>query len=89
MPPPILILLFHSNANMEIQFQFNKKISRSNPINHTFVVPNYRLCKLQLFSRQVPPDAILSGKISQRLLSLDFMRGFIMVLLALESYGPV
>lgn len=38
-------------------------------------------------SRQVPPDAILSGKISQRLLSLDFMRGFIMVLLALESTG--
>lgn len=32
------------------------------------------------------PD-ILSGKISQRLLSLDFMRGFIMVLLALESTG--
>ncbi len=32
-------------------------------------------------------DAILSGKISQRLLSLDFMRGFIMVLLALESTG--
>ncbi len=31
--------------------------------------------------------AILSGKISQRLLSLDFMRGFIMVLLALESTG--
>jgi len=38
-------------------------------------------------SRPVPPDAILSGKISQRLLSLDFMRGFIMVLLALESTG--
>src|SRR5690348_8432247 len=38
-------------------------------------------------SRQPPPDAILSGKISQRLLSLDFMRGFIMVLLALESTG--
>src|SRR6266705_343402 len=36
-----------------------------------------------------PPsqDSILSGKISQRLLSLDFMRGFIMVLLALESTG--
>ncbi len=32
-------------------------------------------------------DSILSGKISQRLLSLDFMRGFIMVLLALESTG--
>ena len=38
-------------------------------------------------SRQVPQDAILSGKISQRLLSLDLMRGFIMVLLALESTG--
>jgi predicted acyltransferase len=38
-------------------------------------------------SRAVPPDAILSGKISQRLLSLDLMRGFIMVLLALESTG--
>src|SRR6476469_8006454 len=38
-------------------------------------------------SRPVPPDAILSGKISQRLLSLDFMRGFIMVLLCLESTG--
>src|SRR6186713_2448393 len=37
--------------------------------------------------RQAPKDAILSGKISQRLLSLDFMRGFIMVLLALESTG--
>jgi predicted acyltransferase len=34
---------------------------------------------------QVSSDSILSGKISQRLLSLDFMRGFIMVLLALES----
>src|SRR3954447_11497795 len=30
---------------------------------------------------------LLSGKISQRLLSLDFMRGFIMVLLALEGTG--
>ena len=38
-------------------------------------------------SPKVPQDAILSGKISQRLLSLDFMRGFIMVLLALESTG--
>ena len=38
-------------------------------------------------SRTVPQDAILSGKISQRLLSLDLMRGFIMVLLALESTG--
>jgi hypothetical protein len=36
---------------------------------------------------QVPQDSLLSGKISQRLLSLDFMRGFIMVLLALESTG--
>lgn len=35
----------------------------------------------------LPQDSILSGKISQRLLSLDFMRGFIMVLLALESTG--
>src|SRR6266536_6053240 len=34
---------------------------------------------------QASQDSILSGKISQRLLSLDFMRGFIMVLLALES----
>lgn len=38
-------------------------------------------------SPPVPQDSILSGKISQRLLSLDFMRGFIMVLLALESTG--
>src|SRR6478752_2166104 len=38
-------------------------------------------------SRTVPQDPILSGKISQRLLSLDLMRGFIMVLLALESTG--
>lgn len=38
-------------------------------------------------SPQVSQDSILSGKISQRLLSLDFMRGFIMVLLALESTG--
>jgi predicted acyltransferase len=38
-------------------------------------------------SPQVPQDSLLSGKISQRLLSLDFMRGFIMVLLALESTG--
>src|SRR5215470_17146859 len=38
-------------------------------------------------SRQATADAILSGKISQRLLSLDLMRGFIMVLLALESTG--
>ena len=36
---------------------------------------------------QASQDSILSGKISQRLLSLDFMRGFIMVLLALESTG--
>ena len=35
----------------------------------------------------VPKTDLLSGKISQRLLSLDFMRGFIMVLLALESTG--
>jgi predicted acyltransferase len=38
-------------------------------------------------SPKMPQDAILGGKISQRLLSLDFMRGFIMVLLALESTG--
>jgi predicted acyltransferase len=38
-------------------------------------------------SPQVPQDSLLSGKISQRLLSLDFMRGFIMVFLALESTG--
>src|SRR4029079_6797593 len=38
-------------------------------------------------SREAPKDAIFGGKISQRLLSLDFMRGFIMVLLALESTG--
>jgi predicted acyltransferase len=38
-------------------------------------------------SPQVPQDSMMSGKISQRLLSLDFMRGFIMVLLALESTG--
>src|SRR5215831_17950874 len=38
-------------------------------------------------SQQPSKDAILSGKISKRLLSLDFMRGFIMVLLALESTG--
>jgi predicted acyltransferase len=36
---------------------------------------------------QASQDSILSGKISQRLLSLDFMRGFIMVLLGLESTG--
>ena len=41
----------------------------------------------QAVSQQPPKDAILSGKISRRLLSLDFMRGFIMVLLALESTG--
>ena len=38
-------------------------------------------------SPAVPHDSLLRGKISQRLLSLDFMRGFIMVLLALESTG--
>jgi|SRR4030095_8389899 predicted acyltransferase len=38
-------------------------------------------------SPEVSQDSLLSGKISQRLLSLDFMRGFIMVLLALESTG--
>jgi predicted acyltransferase len=38
-------------------------------------------------SPRVPQDSLLAGKISQRLLSLDFMRGFIMVLLALESTG--
>lgn len=32
-------------------------------------------------------DPMARGKMSQRLLSLDFMRGFIMVLLALESTG--
>ena len=36
---------------------------------------------------QASQDSILSGKISERRLSLDFMRGFIMVLLALESTG--
>ncbi|HXL55062.1 MAG TPA: hypothetical protein VN958_02315, partial [Chitinophagaceae bacterium] len=38
-------------------------------------------------SQQVAQPDILSGKISQRLLSLDFMRGFIMVLLASEATG--
>ena len=41
----------------------------------------------QAVSQPPPKDAILGGKISKRLLSLDFMRGFIMVLLALESTG--
>ena len=41
----------------------------------------------QAVSQPSPKDAILGGKISKRLLSLDFMRGFIMVLLALESTG--
>lgn len=36
---------------------------------------------------QTAKTDLLSGKISQRLLSLDFLRGFIMVLLALESTG--
>jgi predicted acyltransferase len=36
---------------------------------------------------QAAKTDLLSGKISQRLLSLDFLRGFIMVLLALESTG--
>ena len=38
-------------------------------------------------SPDVTQDSLLAGKISQRLLSLDFLRGFIMVLLALESTG--
>ncbi|HMG67133.1 MAG TPA: hypothetical protein VK588_05575 [Chitinophagaceae bacterium] len=38
-------------------------------------------------STQLSSDPMARGKMSQRLLSLDFMRGFIMVLLALESTG--
>jgi predicted acyltransferase len=38
-------------------------------------------------SQQASETSILGGSISQRLQSLDFMRGFIMVLLALESTG--
>ena len=41
----------------------------------------------QAVSQPPPKDAIFGGKISKRLLSLDLMRGFIMVLLALESTG--
>jgi len=40
-----------------------------------------------IVSSHASPPGITSGKISQRLLSLDFMRGFIMVLLALEATG--
>jgi predicted acyltransferase len=38
-----------------------------------------------IVSSQPSPPGVTSGKISQRLLSLDFMRGFIMVLLASEA----
>ncbi len=40
-----------------------------------------------IVSSQPSPPGVTSGKISQRLLSLDFMRGFIMVLLASEATG--
>src|SRR5437763_971963 len=40
-----------------------------------------------IVSSQPSPPGITSGKISQRLLSLDFLRGFIMVLLASEACG--
>jgi len=40
-----------------------------------------------IVSSHASPPGITSGKISQRLLSLDFMRGFIMVLLASEACG--
>ena len=43
--------------------------------------------QFQLPAGRFPRMRSLSGKISQRLLSLDLMRGFIMVLLALESTG--
>ena len=40
-----------------------------------------------IVSSHASPPGITSGKISQRLLSLDFMRGFIMVLLASKALG--
>jgi predicted acyltransferase len=52
-----------------------------------FVDENLLLMESIAVSPRVPQDSLLSGTISQRLLSLDFMRGFIMVLLALESTG--
>jgi predicted acyltransferase len=52
-----------------------------------FVAVNLVLMESIAVSPRMPQDSLLSGKISQRLLSLDFMRGFIMVLLALESTG--
>ena len=40
-----------------------------------------------IVSSQASPPGITSGKISQRLLSLDFTRGLIMMFLALEACG--
>jgi len=71
-------------------WKYNFKSTKKFPVcfNKTiFCTTKLWLMQSPAISRQVPSDAILSGKISQRLLSLDFMRGFIMVLLALESTG--
>jgi len=70
-----------------MKFQFSKKILVPVSIKTYFVDTNLLLMGSIAVSPQVPQDSLMSGKISQRLLSLDFMRGFIMVLLALEGAG--
>ena len=73
---------------MEIQFQMSKKISLAFLNKNIFCIHKRLLMPTKVAtSPGVPQDSLLSGKISERLLSLDFMRGFIMVLLALESTG--
>src|SRR5436190_8769011 len=72
-----------------MKFQFSKKILLPVSIKTYFVTANLLLMESIAVNPQVPQDSLLSGKISQRLLSLDFMRGFIMVLLALESTGLI
>ena len=70
-----------------MKFQFSKKILLPVSIKPYFVDAKLLLMESIAVSPHVPKDSLLAGKISQRLLSLDFMRGFIMVLLALESTG--
>ena len=47
----------------------------------------YRFRKNYFYKTLLMKSVVFRTNLSQRLLSLDFMRGFIMVLLALESTG--
>src|ERR1700730_11808849 len=80
MPPPHVIdeLNFHRGTNMLWKNDFTKYFLRNERISH-FSITFYVYITAM--------SQAINAPVSQRLLSLDFMRGCIMILLAAESTG--